>query len=100
MQSKSDKPSPWLAGLELAKVGNSLPRLVKAAGCAIWSPFWRNATPSLVAEAHALGLKVLPWTVNDPADIAAQIDAGADGIITDYPDRARTVMSAKGIPLP
>ncbi len=100
VQSKSDKPSPWLAGLELAKVGNSLPRLVKAAGCAIWSPFWRNATPALVAEAHALGLKVLPWTVNDPADIAAQIDAGADGIITDYPDRARAVMSAKGIPLP
>jgi glycerophosphoryl diester phosphodiesterase len=100
VQSKSDKPSPWLAGLELAKVDNSLPRLVKAAGCAIWSPFWRNATPALVAEAHALGLKVLPWTVNDPADIAAQIDAGADGIITDYPDRVRTVMSAKGIPLP
>jgi glycerophosphoryl diester phosphodiesterase len=100
VQSKSGKPSPWFAGLELAPVGNSLPRLVKAAGCAIWSPFWRNATPSLVAEAHALGLKVLPWTVNDPADIAAQIDAGADGIITDYPDRARAVMGAKGIPLP
>lgn len=50
--------------------------------------------------AHALGLTVLPWTVNDPADIAAQIDAGADGIITDYPDRARSVMAGKGIPLP
>ena len=100
VQSKSDKPSPWLAGLLLSKVGNSLPRLVKAAGCAIWSPFWRNASPALVAEAHALGLKVLPWTVNDPVDIAAQIEAGADGIITDYPDRARTVMGAKGIPLP
>ena len=100
VQSRSEKPSPWLAGLELAKVGNSLPRLVKVAGCAIWSPFWRNLTPALVAEAHGLGLRVLPWTVNDPADMAAQIDAGVDGIITDYPDRARTVMSAKHIPLP
>ncbi len=55
---------------------------------------------ALVAEAHALDLKVLPWTVNEPSDMAALIDAGADGLITDYPDRARTVMSAKGIPLP
>jgi len=100
VQSKSEKPSPWLAGLDLAKVDNSLPRLVKAAGCAVWSPFWRNLTPALVVEAHALGLKVLPWTVNEPADMAALIDAGADGIITDYPDRARTVMSAKHFPLP
>lgn len=100
MQSKSGKPSPWLAGLELSKNGGSLPRLVKAAGCAIWSPFWRNLTPALVAEAHGLGLRLLPWTVNEPADMAAQIDAGADGIITDYPDRARAVMSSRNMPLP
>ncbi len=100
VQSKSATPSPWLAGLELSKANGSLPRLVKSAGCAIWSPFWRNLTPALVAEAHALDLKVLPWTVNEPSDMAALIDAGADGLITDYPDRARTVMSAKGIPLP
>ena len=43
---------------------------------------------------------MLPWTVNDPADMAALIDAGADGLITDYPDRARVVMGIKGIPLP
>ncbi len=100
VQSKSATPSPWLAGLELSKVNGSLPRLVKSAGCSIWSPFWRNLTPALVAEAHALDLKVLPWTVSEPSDMAALIDAGADGLITDYPDRARTVMSAKGIPLP
>ena len=45
-------------------------------------------------EAHALALKVLPWTVNDP-DMAALIDAGADGLITDYPDRAREVMARR-----
>ena len=100
MQSKSDKPSPWLAGLDLAKHGGSLPSVVKAAGCAIWSPFWRNVTPALIAESHKLGLKVLPWTVNEPSDMAALIDAGADGLITDYPDRARAVMRLKGIPPP
>ena len=61
--------SPWHAGLRLADHGGSLPRLVKAAGCETWSPFWRNLTPALVAEAHGLGLKVLPWTVNEPADM-------------------------------
>jgi len=62
-----------------------LPRLVKAAQCTTWSPFWRNATPQLVAESHALGLKVLPWTVNDPRDMAKLIEMKVDGLITDDP---------------
>jgi glycerophosphoryl diester phosphodiesterase len=95
-----DTPSPWTAGLDLRKHGGSVPSLAHAAGCAIWSPFWRNATPERIAEAHALKLEVLPWTVNDPADMARLIDTGVDGIITDYPDRLRDVMRAKGLPLP
>ena len=95
-----DKPSPWTAGLELRNYGESVPRLVQAAGCSTWSPFWRNATPERIAEAHALGLAVLPWTVNDTADMARLIDAGVDGLITDYPDRLRDVMRTKGLPLP
>jgi glycerophosphoryl diester phosphodiesterase len=95
-----DKPSPWTAGLSLRDYGDSVPRLAHAAGCSIWSPFWRNATPDRIAEAHALGLTVLPWTVNDTADMARLIDAGVDGVITDYPDRLRDVMRAKGLPLP
>jgi glycerophosphoryl diester phosphodiesterase len=100
VQRKAASPSPWLAGLDLGKYGGSLPSLVKAAGCGTWSPFWRNVTPALVAEAAALGLKVLPWTVNDPADMARLIDMKVDGLITDYPDRLRTVMAGKGLPLP
>ena len=96
----ADGPSPWTAGLDVRAYGGSVPRLVQAAGCAIWSPFWRNATGARIAESHALGLKVLPWTVNDPADMARLIDAGVDGIITDYPDRLRRVMADKGLPLP
>ncbi len=57
-------------------------------------------TPANVAESHALGIKVLPWTVNDPRDMASLIDMNVDGLITDYPDRARRVMADKGIPLP
>src|SRR5687767_9829877 len=92
--------SPWHAGLSLAKHASSVPKLVKAANCDIWSPFWRNVTPERIAEARALGLAVLPWTVNEPADMATLIDAGVDGLITDYPDRLRDVLKAKGKPLP
>ena len=93
-------PSPWHAGLDLAAHGGSLPRLVKAAGCGTWSMFWRNLTPALVKESQALGLVVLPWTVNDPADMNRLIDMGVDGIITDYPDRLRQVMAQRGLKLP
>ena len=48
----------------------------------------------------ALGLKVVPWTVDARDDMARIIDAKADGLITDYPDRAREVMAEKGVPLP
>ena len=90
----------WTAGLELARHDASVPRLVKAAGCSTWSSFFRNLTPASIAEAQAVGLKVLPWTVNDPADMARLIEWKVDGLITDYPDRARKVMADKGIALP
>jgi len=44
-----------------------------------------QVTPELVKEAHAGDLKVVTWTVNDPERAAALVDAGVDGIITDYP---------------
>jgi len=92
--------SAWTAGLDLRDYGGSVPRLVHAAGCTIWSPLARNATPATIAEAHALKLQVLPWTVNDPATMARLIDQGVDGLITDYPNRLRKVMAEKGLPLP
>ena len=53
-----------------------------------------------IDRAHAMGIKVIPWTINDAAVMNDQIDAGADGIITDYPTRLRSVMAARGMPLP
>jgi glycerophosphoryl diester phosphodiesterase len=88
--------SPWLAG---AAPGN-LPKMAKEAGCDTWSPFWRDAPRERIAEAKALGLAVVPWTVNERDEMLAVIDAGADGLITDYPDRARKVMAERGLPLP
>ena len=68
--------------------------------CAVWSPLYRNVKPDDVAAARALGLKVIPWTVNERADMERLIALGVDGIITDYPDRLRAVMAAKDMPLP
>ena len=99
-QSPDGGASPWHAGFALRDHEGSLPATVKAAGCAIWSMFWRNLTPKDFAEARALGLKVLPWTVNDPSEMRRLIDLGVDGIITDYPDRLRSVMADKGMAVP
>ena len=77
-----------------------MPHLVKEAGCKTWSPRFVELNASLVEEAHRLGLKVVPWTVNDSADMARMIVMNVDGLITDYPDRARAVLADKGISLP
>jgi glycerophosphoryl diester phosphodiesterase len=94
----------WNAGHKLAEHGGSVPRLVRAsAGAApgvIWSPFHRNLTPELVKEAQAMGLKVIPWTVNQVPDMERLIGWGVDGLISDYPDRLRQAMAARGLPLP
>jgi len=91
--------SPW-TGLDAAAFGNSTPRLVAAAGGKIWSPFWRNLSAATLAEARGLGLQVVPWTVNEEADMAALLDLGVDGIITDYPDRLRALLVRRGAPVP
>jgi glycerophosphoryl diester phosphodiesterase len=100
MTPGADGASPWHAGLRIADQRGSVPALVKAAGCGTWSMFWRNLTPALADEAHALGLKVVPWTVNDPSQMRRLIDIGVDGIITDYPDRLRRVMAERSLALP
>jgi glycerophosphoryl diester phosphodiesterase len=92
--------SPWTAGLDVDELAGSVPRLVERAGCAVWSPFFRELTPERVLEARGLGLAVIPWTVNDRVDMVRLIDAGVDGIITDYPDRLRQVMAERGLALP
>ena len=81
-------PSPWTAGLDIDAFDGSVPRLVEAAGCAVWSPYYRELTGETLAEAHALGLRVVVWTVNEVDDMLALAQLGVDGIITDYPDRA------------
>jgi glycerophosphoryl diester phosphodiesterase len=92
--------SPWTAGLDIDDFAGSVPRLVAAAGCSVWSPNHRDVTAASLAEAKALGLKVIPWTVNEHSDMERLIQMGVAGLITDYPNRLRAVMAEKEIPLP
>ena len=92
--------SPWTAPLHVNRFGGSLPRMVHAACGSTWAPYYEELTPALLAEARTLGLKVVVWTVNEPADMRRMIGLGVDGIISDYPDRLRQVAGEAGIALP
>jgi glycerophosphoryl diester phosphodiesterase len=89
----------WTAG---RKHGDypSVAHMVKAAGGTTWSPNVGSLDAPAVKAAQALGLLVVPWTVNEPADLRRLLDWGVDGIITDYPDRLRAVLSERNLPLP
>lgn len=105
--------SPWLNGIDPATVPDPI-AAAEMVGATILSPgysvppgqkaadpgFRLVADRDFVTRAHARGLKVIPWTVDDPGAMRAQIEAGADGIITDYPSRLRQVMTTEGLPLP
>lgn len=52
--------------------------------------------PLLLERARALGLRTMVWGVERPEDMHRLLDDGADGIITDHPDRIRDVLIARG----
>jgi glycerophosphoryl diester phosphodiesterase len=66
----------------------------------VWAPDHRDLTEESLAEAHGLGLLVVPWTVNRPDDVRRLICWGVDGLISDRPDLARQVMHEEGLRLP
>jgi glycerophosphoryl diester phosphodiesterase len=98
-----EREAPAIATVYLTgrkRDGGSQPKAVHAAGGRIWSPYFVEMDSASVVEARALGLRVIPWTVNEPAAIERVLDLGVDGLITDFPDRARAQMQRRGLPLP
>lgn len=99
IRADSADGSPWTAGVRFDAHG-SVPRMVKAAGGRIWSPFFGDLDRASLDEARRLGLSVVVWTVNEPAHISAMLDLGVDGIISDRPDLVRAEMQRRGLALP
>lgn len=107
------RPSPWLDEVRLDD-GDDPVDAAAALGfnavspihgrpyrSGIGDPAYRPVvTPALIEHAHRLGLRVVPYVVDDPATMGHLVDLGVDGLITDYPDRLREVLAERGEALP
>lgn len=93
------EPSPWLGGLDIKDYQGDPVKAAKAIGADVVSPYFMEISKDSVAEAHALGMQVVPWTVNEASDMNMLIDMGVDGIITDRPWILKEIMQARGMRL-
>lgn len=114
LQTGQPGASPWLGGLDIDDFGGDPIAAIKSFGATTFSPvhgtpqngkvgdpgYQPYVTKALVARAHRAGIKVVPWTVDDPATMNKLISDGIDGLITDYPDRLRQVLADRGFRLP
>jgi glycerophosphoryl diester phosphodiesterase len=90
----------WWDGFHPGDHGWSVPRAVRAAAAgtaAFWAPDYHGLDAARIAEAHELGLRVVPWTVNAPSDMRQLIKDGVDGFITDRPDLGLEVLHEQGL---
>lgn len=59
------------------------------------NPHYQLVTRELIQDAQKVGLKILPWTVNDSQTMMKLFAIGIDGLITDFPDRAVKVLKTR-----
>jgi len=79
-------PDVRLAALSADFVGAAQLQDFAERGAAIWSPNHTTLTAQRINQAHAAGLRVIPWTVNDLNVLGRLVELGVDGVITDRPD--------------
>lgn len=105
--------SAWLADLDIDDFRGDVVEAVAFLGfdaispvhgepfvCGPGDPGYRPfLTEDLVVRARRHGLGVVPYTVDSDTLMAAHLDLGVDGFITNYPDRARRLLAERGIPL-
>ena len=84
----------WRGDERAANTLEAVPDAIAAEGGGTWTPHHAELTQALLDRAHDLGLRVVPWTVNDAADMARLVGWGVDGLITDWPDRAGQLAGA------
>lgn len=64
-------------------------------GADILSPRFTLVNERLLAQAREVGLRVIPWTVNEPEEMTRLINLGVDGLITDFPDRLMDLLGGE-----
>lgn len=93
------KKSPWLGGLDIKDYQGNPVKAAHAIGADIISPYYTEISKQDVDEAHSLGMKVVPWTVNNEKDMTMLPDMGVDGIISDKPWLLKQVLEKRNIKL-
>lgn len=96
----SARPSPWLGGLDPRHFDGSIARLVQASGAGTWGPNHLDLDAQRVEQAHVLGLRVVPWTVNEAADMRRLLELNVEGMVTDRPDVLRALLEREGMAVP
>jgi len=111
LQATAEAPSPWFDGLA---VDADFVRTAAAEGFTAISPIHGSpylggvgdpayepfATADLIDRAHAAGLAVIPYVVDDAPTMRHLVQLGVDGLITNRPDRLREVLARAGQDLP
>ncbi|MDQ0690926.1 glycerophosphodiester phosphodiesterase family protein [Arthrobacter sp. W4I7] len=114
LQAGMPGASPWLGGIDSDDFGGDLVEAAASLGFDAISPvhgtpqngtvtdpgYVPYVTADMVKRAHAKGMQVIPWTVDDKPTMRALMDTGVDGMITDYPDRLRDVLAERSLKLP
>ena len=72
-------------------------RLARESGCDTYCPDYNFLDEPQIAASHAEGVRVVPWTVNEPAHWERLMAWGVDGITTDYPDRLGEWLHRRGL---
>jgi len=98
IQRKKPGTSPWMAGINIDNF-DSIPKAVKSAGGTYWITNYKHVTghkkritSKILKEAHSEKLKVIVWTPDSKSDMKKLIKLGVDGITTNRPDIALTLV--------
>lgn len=91
------KLDPSIPRAALFETDRNWPEVAREFEATLYSPDYHLVTKERVAQAHASGLQVAPWTVDKPEDWQKMADANVDAMITDDPASLIAWLKGKGL---
>ena len=88
------------AGLLTHSLSDAIAQQALELGAQGTGVYFQNLTEELVRLAHRKALAVHAWTADRPPDMRRLAAAGVDGIVTNFPDRARALLRSFGASWP